>query len=145
MSGTISTYVDDALEEQIETFAEYHDISTSKAMKILLVEGVRAREMRLRFEQMDAKLDALVESLAGEQIVAEAVKARFERVLDRGVAADLYDIKDEPHPFYQSASEIPDRSNEEAELLEKFLDERETLESDWRPVEIGSENLDGDT
>ncbi|WP_202911825.1 hypothetical protein [Natrialba swarupiae] len=56
----------------IEAVAEYHGVRKSRAVELLLREGVQAREMRFRFEQLDAKLDVLSESLGGQPLAEDA-------------------------------------------------------------------------
>jgi len=129
MSKTICAHVNEELEAHIESLAEYHDISKSNAIKLLLLEGIRAREMRLRFEQLDAKLDVLIENLGGEQVAEKKIEDRLDRVLDRGLPGDLYGLKSKPHPFYQPASDTPDRSSEEEAVKQQLLDERDQIET----------------
>jgi hypothetical protein len=130
MGERISSYVDGSLLNTIEAVAEHHDISNSKAIEVLLVEGVRAREMRYRYEQLDAKLDVLIESLGGEPVAAEAVEERFKRVAERGLPGGLgdVDLTDSPTPYFQSAGNIPDRTDEEDDLHEIVIKEREAVE-----------------
>jgi hypothetical protein len=141
MGERISSYVDDSLLDTIEAVAEHHDISNSKAIVLLLVEGTRAREMRYRYEQMDAKLDILIESLGGEPVAAEAVEERFERVAERGLPGGLggVELADSPAPHFHSAGGIPDRTDEEDELHEIVLEEREAVE-DGTGVEHGADD-----
>ncbi|MCD2200904.1 hypothetical protein LPA44_13510 [Halobacterium sp. KA-4] len=130
MGEQISSSVDEGLNETIEGVAEYHDISKSRAIELLLQEGVRAREMRYRFEQLDAKLDLLIESLGGEPVAPEAVNERFEAVSERGLPGGLsgVDLADNPFPYFQSTGNFPDRSDEEAEIRQAVINERDAVE-----------------
>jgi hypothetical protein len=130
MGERIGAYVGEELVSTIEAVAEHHDISNSKAIELLLVEGVQAREMRYRYEQLDAKLDVLIESLGGEPVAAEAVEERFEQVAERGLPGGVtgVDLTDSPAPYFQSAGTIPDRTGEEEHLHEIVLKEREAVE-----------------
>jgi hypothetical protein len=130
MGERISSYVGEDLVDTIVAVAEHHDISTSKAIELLLREGVQAREMRYRYEQLDAKLDVLIESLGGEPVAAEAVEERFERVARRGLPGGVtgVDLADSPTPYFQAAGNIPDRADEEQEVYEIVLEEREGVE-----------------
>lgn len=132
MGERISSYVDEDLDVTIEAVAEYHDIPKSRAVELLLREGVRAREMRYRYEQMDAKLDFLIESLDGESVPKEAVKERFETVSERELPADVVgvDLADSPLPFFQSVGNFTDRSDEEAKIRQAVIAEREAIERD---------------
>jgi hypothetical protein len=86
--------------------------------------------MRYRYEQLDAKLDVLIESLGGEPVAAEAVEERFERVARRGLPGGVtgVDLADSPAPYFQAAGTIPDRADEEQEVYEIVLEEREAVE-----------------
>jgi hypothetical protein len=130
MGEQISSMVDEDLNATIEAVAEYHDIPKSRAIELLLREGVQARELRYRFEQMDAKLDILIESLGGEPVAREAVSERFETVSDRELPAGVVgvDLVDNPMPYFQSAGDLPDRTDDEATLREALLDERDMVE-----------------
>jgi len=130
MGERISSYVGKDLVTTIVAVAEHHDISNSKAVELLLREGVQAREMRYRYEQLDAKMDVLIESLGGEPVAAEAVEERFEQVAERGLPAGVtgVDLIDSPTPYFQAAGDIPDRADEEKELHEIVLKEREAVE-----------------
>lgn len=141
MGERISSYVDVDLVETIEAVAEHHDISSSKAIELLLVEGTRAREMRYRYEQLDAKLDLLIESLGGEPVAAEAVEERFEKVAQRRLPGGVsgVELADSPAPIFQSAGPFPDRLDEEQALYEAILKEREAVE-DGTGVEHGADN-----
>lgn len=141
MGERISSYVDGDLVETIEAVAEHNDISSSKAIELLLVEGVRAREMRYRYEQLDAKLDVLIESLGGEPVAAEAVEERFEQVAQRGLPGGVSgaELADSPAPIFQSGGDIPDRTDEEEALHERVLKEREAVE-DGTGVEHSADN-----
>lgn len=130
MGERISSYVDENLNETVEAVAEYHDIPKSRAVELLLREGVQAREMRYRFEQLDAKLDVLIESLGGEPVATEAVEERFAAVSERALPGGVtgVDLADSPLPYFQAAGNLPDRSDEEAEVREAVIDEREAVE-----------------
>jgi hypothetical protein len=130
MGERIGAMVDEDLNEILEAVAEYHDIPKSRAVELLLREGVQAREMRYRFEQLDAKLDVLIENLGGEPFAADAVEERFAAVSERGLPGGVsgVDLTDRPFPYFQSAGDLPDRSAEEAEVRAAVVDERETIE-----------------
>ncbi|MFD1635324.1 hypothetical protein ACOZ4L_16525 (plasmid) [Haloplanus ruber] len=125
----ITSRVDSDVAATIESVAEYHDISESRAVELLLREGLHARAQRYRMEQLDAKMDILIESLGGEPVAREAVKERFEQVTDRGLpeATFAVDLEEQPHPFFQSTGDFTDRSAEEAVILRDLLDEREDV------------------
>lgn len=124
--------VDEDLNATIEAVAEYHDISKSRTIELLLREGVQARELRYRFEQMDAKLDLLVESLGGDYVLGETVEDRFETVSKRELPADIVGVElaNKPFPYFRSASDYPDRSDEEASIRESVLAERRDIEGE---------------
>lgn len=130
MGERISSFVDEDLNQTIEAVAEYHDIPKSRAVELLLREGVQAREMRFRFEQLDAKLDILIESLGGQPVAKEAVEERYQRVLERGLPGGVsgVDMADTPVPYFQAAGDLPDCEQEERRLLERLRTEREAVE-----------------
>lgn len=127
MGERISAMVNEDLDVIIEAVAEHHSISKSSAIELLLREGVQAREMRYRFEQLDAKLDHLLENLGTSTNVASTVEERFETVTDRPVPAGVsgVELADSPLPYFQSAGSYPDRSDEEAAVRESVINERE--------------------
>lgn len=128
MGENISSHVDEELNQLIESVAEYHNIPKSRAIELLLREGAHAWEMRLRFEQLDAKLDVLLNNLGGGADATEEVTERLETVMDRGLPGGTtgVDLADQPHPYFLSESELLDRPDDLA--LESVLAERDSIE-----------------
>ncbi|WP_420191959.1 hypothetical protein [Haloplanus salinarum] len=126
----ITSRVDSDLAARIESVAEYHDISESRAVELLLREAMNARSLRYRMEQLDAKMDIMIESLGGEPVAREAVSERFETVTKRGLpeAASGVDLAEQPHPFFQSTGDYTDRSEEEQSFVEELVAERDVIE-----------------
>lgn len=129
MGDRISAMVDEDLNAIIDTVADYHDISKSQAVELLLREGVHAREMRYRYEQMDAKLDHLIDNLGVGSTATDAVEDRFETVSERSLPAGVagVELADSPLPYFQSAGSYPDRSDEEAVVRDQVFDERDAV------------------
>ena len=123
--------IDEDLDVIIESVADYHDIPRSRAVEPLLREGVQAREMRYRYEQMDAKVDYLIDNLGVGSTATDAVEERFETVSDRSLPAGVsgVELADSPLPYFQSAGSYPDRSDEEAMVRDQVLDERDAVET----------------
>lgn len=134
MGERISAMVSEDLDVIIEAVAEHHSISKSSAIELLLREGVQAREMRYRFEQLDAKLDHLLENLGTSTTVANTVEDRFETVSERPMPAGVsgVELADSPLPYFQSAGSYPDRSDEEESVRDQVRDEREAVEKATR-------------
>ena len=131
MGQQIGSYIDDDLYQLIEAIAEYHDIPTSRVVELLLREGVQARNLRYRFEQLDAKLDVFIESLGGEHAAEETVEQRLKKVGERGLPAGVtgVDLADKPLPIFQAGGELPDRSMDELDV-QRLLGERDAVEQD---------------
>lgn len=142
MKESITAKIDGNLDLIIEAVAEHHDISKSRTIELLLREGVNAREMRYRLEQMDAKIDILIESLGGEPIAREAVEERFETVTERGLpeAVAGVDLANEPLPFFRSTGDYPDRSREEESLKDALASEREAISGLGGEAEQGADD-----
>ncbi|QAU11381.1 hypothetical protein EKH57_00430 (plasmid) [Halorubrum sp. BOL3-1] len=123
--------IDEDLDAIIESVADYHDIPRSRAVELLLRKGVQAREMRYRFEQLDAKLDHLIDNLGVGSTATDAVEERFGTVSDRSLPADVsgVELADSPLPYFRSAGDYPDRSDEEATVRDQVLDERDAIET----------------
>jgi len=129
MGDQISAMVDEDLNSVLEAMAAHHDIPKSRVIELLLREGVHAREMRYRYEQMDAKLDHLIDSLNVGSTATDAVEDRFETVSERSLPAGVagVELADSPLPYFQSAGSYPDRSDEEAVVRDQVLDERDAV------------------
>ncbi|PHQ43741.1 hypothetical protein Z052_02395, partial [Halorubrum sp. C191] len=97
--------------------------------ELLLREGVHARQMRYRYEQMDAKLDHPINNLGVGSSATYAVEDRFETVSERSLPAGVagVELADSPLPYFQSAGSYPDRSDEEAVVRDQVLDERDAV------------------
>jgi len=107
MGDQISAMVDGDLNSILEAMAKHHDIPKSRVIELLLREGVHAREMRYRYEQMDAKLDHLIDSLNVGSTATDAVEDRFETVSERSLPAGVagVELADSPLPYFQSAGD----------------------------------------
>jgi len=134
MGHRIGAMVDEDLNSILEAMANHHDIPKSRVIELLLREGVQAREMRYRFEQLDAKLDHLLENLGTSTTVANTVEDRFETISERPMPAGVsgVELADSPLPYFQSAGGYPDRSDEEETVRDQVRDERETVEEATR-------------
>jgi antitoxin component of RelBE/YafQ-DinJ toxin-antitoxin module len=130
MKESISARVDNDLAAIIESVAAYHDIPKSRAIELLLREALNSRALRYRMEQLDAKMDIMIESLGGEPVAREAVSERFETVSKRGLpeAASGVDLAEQPHPFFRSTGDYTDRSEEEKSFVEELVAERDAIE-----------------
>ncbi len=129
MGDQISAMVDEDLNSILEAMAKHHDIPKSRVIELLLREGVHAREMRYRYEQMDAKLDHLIDSLNVGSSATDAVEDRFETVSERSLPAGVagVELADSPLPYFHSAGSYPDRSDEEAAVRDQVFDERDAV------------------
>lgn len=110
MGTKISGYVDDELAGLLEDIADHHDIPKTRALELLLREGVQAREHRLRLVQLEAKLDLLLESFAEEENAKTAVEDQVSEAMQTAVPQGTtgVDLVEEPHPAFQSLGIRPD-------------------------------------
>lgn len=99
----ITGYLKPKLREEIEAFADHHDISRSKAVSILLGRGLGSWESTVRQIRIEAKLDVLIEAFAERDLAEEKIKERFENepvaVLSDG---EIVELSDEPNPLFNS-------------------------------------------
>lgn len=80
MGERLSTYVDEEeTAEFIDDFADHHDISRSKAISILIHEGIDNRNLRYHLEVIDAKVELLLETLGEENRISEKVTERLAK------------------------------------------------------------------
>ena len=99
----VSGTVNDELYSLLEEIGDYHDIPMSRVIELLLREGVNAREQRCKLEQLDAKLDVMINRFGVD--IDDEISERKKQVsgyplVDGTTGADI-DTKNEPHPFFQ--------------------------------------------
>ncbi|NGM71377.1 hypothetical protein G6M89_20665 [Natronolimnobius sp. AArcel1] len=109
MSRNISSHVPDDVAAGIDAIAEYHDISASKAILLILLEGFHAREMRYRQEIIDAKLDVFIENFGVEEETQNKVESRLSEISNRSIPESTLgmELMDEPHPMLGPAGNLP--------------------------------------
>lgn len=126
MTERISSYVSEQTGTLIEDLADHHDISESRAIQLLIREGIIAREHRLRLERLDAKLDIILELVGGNEQTEERISERLEAVTDYPFPDSTFDadLADTPHPLFRSPNLLGTEFDEDA--IDRLRKEGET-------------------
>lgn len=110
MGQKVSGYVDDETAEYIDAIAEHYGLAKTKVMALLIREGIQARTHRIRLEQLNAKLDVLMEGYAAEDEAREAIRDQWQSAADVDLPGSVFasgSVK-EPFPAFQSPGLQPE-------------------------------------
>lgn len=113
--NAITIRPDDQIFEFICSLADYHDTSRSQAAQLLILEGFHSREQRLRFEQLNTKVNLLLENSGLDELVEDDLEEDFAEILGTSPPAErlALDLADRPHPAFYIQELTPQSAMEQ--------------------------------
>lgn len=99
-ANQLQGYPSDDVYNAIESIAEHHDISMSKAVCLVLEEGLAARSRRVAAARVELKLDRLIDNM-GFDVDQEQIQREAEAQVNLGTpigGIDTDQLADEPAP-----------------------------------------------
>jgi hypothetical protein len=102
MPERVSTYLEEDTLALIREIADHHDISRSKAVQLLVREGISNRSLRYQYELLDAKMDRILLELGIDNIDDEIAQDRYEFALKNTTPESTLDTEfaDTPQPEF---------------------------------------------